>query len=74
LQGSLAHALPRQPDASGNFGMGDAIPLQHGTDQFSLSVNNGTGVELKTALVKLEPASLAVTHGVWHGLFIQIVT
>src|SRR5438876_6084484 len=52
--------------------MGDAIPLQHGADQFSLSVNSGKGVPLKTAFVKLEPAGLAVTHGVRHGSFIQV--
>jgi hypothetical protein len=54
--------------------MGNAIPLQHGADQFSLSVKNGKRVALKTAFVKLEPAGLAVTHGVRHGLFTQIVT
>jgi hypothetical protein len=47
--------------------MGDAIPLQHGADQFSLSVNNGKRVPRKTTIVKLEPAGLAVTHGVRHG-------
>jgi hypothetical protein len=54
--------------------MGDAIPLQHGADQFSLSVNSGKRVALKTAFVKLEPAGLAVTHGVRHGSFTQIST
>jgi hypothetical protein len=54
--------------------MGDAIPLQHGADQFSLSVNNGKRVALKTALAKFEPAGLAETHGVRHSSFIQIAT
>jgi hypothetical protein len=74
LQSYLTHAFPRQADASGNLGMGDAIPLQHGADQFSLSVNNGKRVARKTAFVKLEPAGLAVTHGVRHSSFIQIAT
>jgi hypothetical protein len=51
LQSSLTHTLPRQADASGNLGMGDAIPLQHGADQFSLSVNDGKRVPLKAAFV-----------------------
>jgi hypothetical protein len=54
--------------------MGDAIPLQHGADQFSLSVKNGKRVPLKTALVKFEPAGLAVTLGVRHSSFIRIST
>src|SRR5229473_4558559 len=54
--------------------MGDAIPLQHGADQFNLSVKNGKRVPPKTTFVKLEPAGLAVTHGVRHGSFIQIST
>ena len=74
LQSQLTHALPRYPEASGNFGMGDAIPLQHGAEQFRLSVNNGKRVPTKTAFVKLEPAGLAVTLGVRHSSFIQIST
>jgi hypothetical protein len=54
--------------------MGDAISLQHGADQFSLSVNNGKRVPVKTAFVKFEPAGLAVTHGVRHSSFIQVAT
>jgi len=65
---------PALPDASGNFGMGDAIALQHGADQFGFSVNNGKRVPLETALVKFEPAGLPVTHGVRHSPFIQIAT
>src|SRR5713226_40619 len=74
LQSSLTHALPRYADASSNFGMGDAIPLQHGADQFSLFVNNGKRVPLKTTFVYFEAAGLAVTHGVRHGSFIQVST
>jgi len=74
LQSSLTHALPRYANASANFGMGDAIPLQHGADQFSLSVNDGKRVPLKTAFVYFEAAGLAVTHGVRHSSFIQIST
>jgi hypothetical protein len=54
--------------------MGDAIPLQHGADQFAPSVNNGKRVALKTAIVKVEPAGLAVTFGGRHGSFTQIST
>src|SRR5260370_42054242 len=54
--------------------MGDAIPLQHGADQFSLSVKNGERVPTKTAFVKFEPAGSAVTHGVRHSSFIQVST
>jgi hypothetical protein len=54
--------------------MGDAIPLQHGADQFSLSVKNGERVPAKTAFVKFEPAGSAVTLGVRHSSFIQIST
>ena len=67
FQSQLTHAFPRQADASGNFGMGDAIALQHGADQFSLSVSNGKRVPLKTAVIKLKAAGLAVTYGVWHS-------
>jgi hypothetical protein len=74
LQSSLTHTLPRYPDAPGNFGMCDAIPLQHGADQFSFSVNNGKRVPLKTTFVYFEAARLAVTHGVRHGSFIQVST
>jgi len=54
--------------------MGNAIPLQHGADQFSLSVNNGKRVPSKKAFVNFGPAGLAVTHEVRHGSFIQIST
>jgi hypothetical protein len=74
LQSKLTDALPRYPDASGNFGMGNAIPLQHGADQLSFSVKNGKCVPLKTAIVKFEPAGLAVRHGVRLSSFTQIVT
>ena len=74
FQSQLTHALPRQTDASRNFGVGDAIALQHGTDQFTLSVNDGTRVQLKSALLELKPAGLAVTQGVGHGSFTQIAT
>jgi hypothetical protein len=52
--------------------MGDAIALQHGAEEFSLPVNNGKRVKLKTAFVQLEPAGLAVTHGVRHGALVRI--
>jgi hypothetical protein len=50
--------------------MGNAIPLKHGADQFSLSVNNGKRVPPKKAFVNFEPAGLAVTHGVRRDSFI----
>src|SRR5882762_426327 len=50
--------------------MGDAIPLQHGANQFSLSVIKGKPVPLETASAKFEPASLAVTQSVRHNPFI----
>src|SRR5260370_2994749 len=54
--------------------MGDAIPLQHGADQFSLPVKNGKRVPLKTAFVYFEAADLAVTLVVRHGSFIRAST
>src|SRR5216684_3213915 len=74
LQSSLTHAFPRYADASSNLGMGDAIPLQHGADQFSLSVNNGKRVPPKTTFVYFEAAGLAVTQVVRHSSFIQVST
>jgi hypothetical protein len=54
--------------------MGNAIPLQHGANQLTLSVKNGKRVPVKTAFVKFEPAGLAITPGVRHGSFIHIAT
>src|SRR5258708_30478879 len=51
--------------------MGHAIPLQHGANQFSLSVIKGKPVPHETASAKFQPASLAVTQSVRHNPFIH---
>jgi hypothetical protein len=51
LLSQLTDALARYPNAPGNLGLGDAIPRQHGADQFRLSVNQGKSVPLKPASV-----------------------
>jgi len=47
--------------------MGDASRSNMAADQFSFSVGNGKRVPLKTRVVKLKAARLAVKYGVWHS-------
>lgn len=66
LLSQLTDALARYAKAPGNVGLGDAIALQHGADQFRFSVNQGKSVPLKPASVYFEAADLAVTLVIGH--------